>query len=167
MKRARTISRGALTLVEMLVALVVISIVSVAVFTMVAGAADTSLYVTSGTDTVSQVETAYRRMLHNARACSAITAPTGTSAATTLTLKTQNDPSNGNAPRTVTYALSNGNLVETDVGASTVTSTLVTGVTNFAVTRITTTSPQQVQISVTAGRSPAVTRTVTIYCRNL
>ena len=169
MKRRKLFSRRdlrAFTLVELLVALVVISIISVAVFTMTAGATSTSLYVTAGTDTVSEVETAYRRMLHNLRTCSAISAPTGTTASNTLTVVTQPDASNGGTTYTVSYAVSNGSLVETDsrYGSS---NTLLTGVTGFSVTRNSVASPQTVTVALAAGKSPAVARTVTIYCRNL
>jgi prepilin-type N-terminal cleavage/methylation domain-containing protein len=159
---------GGFTLVELIVALVVISIISVAVTQMVVGAAETSLYVTNGTDSISQVETAYRRILHNLRTCSQITATTANS----LTLQTQNDPNFNNAPRTVTYSVSGGILTEQNVGTSGTTTTttnsqLVFGVTNFFVTVVNTTTPKTVQIEITAGTSPVVDRTATIYCRNL
>lgn len=156
----------AFTLVELLVALVVISIISVAVTAMLSGASKTSLYVNTSTDTVSQMETAYRRILHNLRTCSAITTPTTTTAASTLTLVTQPDAGNGNATYTVTYALTNGNLTEND-SRYTSANTLVTGVTAFTVTRLSLTSPQSVQVTITAGSAEVVTRSVTIYCRNL
>jgi len=155
-----------LTLVELICALVVMSIISLAVSAMIAGAANTSLFVTSGTDRVSQVETAYRRILHNLRACSSITTPTTTTAGSTLTLVTQPDSSNGNATYTVTYALSNGSLTESD-SRYTSANTLATGVTGFTVKRISLTSPQSVAVTITAGSNPVVTRSVTIYCRNL
>ena len=160
-------SRRAFTLVELLVALVVISIMSVAVFGMLAGAAKTSLYVTSGTDTVSQVETAYRRILHNLRACSSISAPlTQQTAAATLTLKTQPDVSNSNTMYDVSYTVSSGSLMETDSRYPSANA-LVAGVTAFTVTRNTLTKPQTVTVTITAGTSPSISRTVTIYCRDL
>lgn len=156
----------ALTLVELLLALVILGILSTVVVAMINGAARTSLYVTNGTDTVSEVEVAYRRILHNIRTCSAITAPTNTTATNSITLKTQPDAANSNAIYTVTYSLSNGSLLETDSRYASA-NTLVTGVTAFSVTRNTLTSPQTVTISITAGVSPSISRSITIYCRNL
>jgi prepilin-type N-terminal cleavage/methylation domain-containing protein len=169
MKSGTTVSTrlSGYTLVELLLALVLISIISIAVFTMVAGAAKTSLYVTSGTDTVSQVETAYRRILHNVRTSSRVKLPsTAGTPDTTLTVVTQPDSSNGNATYTVTYSVSNGNLVETD-SRYTAPNTLVSGVTAFSVTLLSTSSPEAVQVVLTAGSAESVSRTVTIYCRNL
>src|SRR4051812_39341774 len=98
----------AVTLVELLVALAVLAVISTAVTTMLAGASKTNQYVNTETDTMSQVENAYRRILHNVRTASAITSPSnGTlfspSTTTPFTISTQVDPSNGNAAATVNY----------------------------------------------------------------
>ena len=170
MKKSKTNTkkfRRAYTLVELLVALAVISIMAVAVFTMTMGAAKTSLYVTAGTDTISQVETAYRRIMHNLRTSSSISAPAAQQTpVSTLMLKTQPDSNNSNTMYDVSYTLSNGSLVETDSRYLSA-NTLVTGVTAFTITRNTLTTPETVTMTITAGTSPSISRTVTIYCRNL
>ena len=157
-----------MTLVELLVALVVMSIISVGVTTMLTGASKTSLYVTNGTDSLSQVEIAYRRIMHNLQACSAINAPTTTTAGSTLTVVTQPDAGNSNQTYTVTYTLTGTNLTETDSRYSPATAnTLVSGVTAFTVQRKSLASPQAVTVTITAGTLPVVTRSFTAYCRNL
>lgn len=159
--------RGA-TLVELLVALTVLAIISTAVTTLLSGAAETSSYVNTATDTVSQVETAYRRMVHNLRTASAISAPADTNAHTSgtlLTIQTQPDPSYGNAACTVSYLISGNNLVEQDTTRYG-TNTLVYNAT-VSVKRLSMTSPTLVQVTISAGGNPTISRTFTVYCRNL
>jgi type II secretory pathway pseudopilin PulG len=153
------------TLVELLVALAVVAVLSTAIAVMLAGAGNTHQWVNSEADAMSNVENAFRRILHNVRTASALTSPTTGTLTNTLTVRTQPDPAYGNVPATVTYAISNGNLVETDsryAGSS----ILVPGVTAFTVQR-TGTSPTQVNISITSGSAPAVRRSAMVTCRNL
>src|SRR4051812_21532143 len=104
-------ARRAVTLVELLLALAVVAMLSTAVTTMLAGAADTHLYVNNETDAMSQIENPYRRILHNARTASSLTTPSSGTLGTSLTLQTQSDPSYGNVPATVTYSVAGGNLI--------------------------------------------------------
>jgi hypothetical protein len=92
-------------------------------------------------------------------------APTTGTLTSTLTVKTQVDPANGNVAATVTYAIVNGNLVETD-SRYPGNSILVPGVTAFTVQK-TGATPTQLNVSITAGPTPPVTRTATVTCRNL
>ena len=155
---------SAVTLVELLVALSVVAVLSTAVAILLVGAGNTNQYVNSETDAMSNVENAYRRILHNVRTASALTTPSNATLTNSLTLSTQNDPDHGNTPATVTYSLSNGNLVETDSRYA-ANATLVPSVSAFSVQRINTT-PTQLNISITSGTAPPVTRTATITCRN-
>ena len=159
-----------MTLVELIVGLSAVATVSVAVTALLQGAARTSLFINSQNDAISQVETAYRRIAHNLRAASALTAPANTTPTSTLTLVTQPDPANGNATYTVTYTLSNGNLTESDPRYNTAGNTpnvLLQNVTTFSVTRISASSPTSLLVTITSGTSPPVTRSVILYCRNL
>ena len=67
-------------------------------------------------------------------------------------------------PTTVTYAISGGNLVETDSRYAS-SAILVSGVSTFSVQR-TATTPTQLNITISSGTTPAVTRSATITCRN-
>ena len=159
-------ARRAVTLVELLTALAVVAVLSTAVATMLAGAGNTHQYVNTETDAMSQVENAYRRVLHNVRTASALTTPNNAALHSpgTLTLQTQNDPSYGNVPATVTYSISGSDLIETDSRYSG-NAILVPNVATFSVQRIAT-SPTQLSITITSGTIPPVTRTAIITCRN-
>jgi prepilin-type N-terminal cleavage/methylation domain-containing protein len=157
-------SRGT-TLVELMVALAVVAVLSSAVAVMLAGAGKTYQWVNTQADAMSDVENAFRRILHNVRTASALTAPSSGVLTNTLTVQTQADPSYGNAPATVTYAIVDGNLVETDTRDES-SAILVRGVSAFTVQR-TGTAPTQVAITITSGSTPPVTRTALITCRNL
>ncbi len=164
MKRSQA-ERGGFTLVETILALVIIAMVSAAVMVLITGSAKATAYVNNTTDEVSQVELACRRITHNIRTASALNAPTTTTAGSTLTTVTQQDPNNANATYTVTYTLSAGNLTENDTRFG--TSVLVRNVSSFSVTRQTMTAPTTVLVTITVGATPPVTRTFVVMCRNL
>jgi hypothetical protein len=132
---------------------------------MLAGAGNTHQWVNQEADAMSNVENAFRRIMHNVRTASALTAPTTGTLTSTLTVKTQVDRANGNVAATVTYAIVNGNLVETDSRYAG-NSIQVPGVTAFTVQKMGAT-PTQLNVSITAGPTPPVTRTATVTCRNL
>jgi prepilin-type N-terminal cleavage/methylation domain-containing protein len=161
--------RSGFTLVEMLTALAIMSVLSVAVTSILMGAARTDLYVNQESAAVQEAENAFRRIMHNLRTASAITAPTTVGSSNTLTVVTQPDSANGNATYSVTYALSGGTLTESDsrynVGAT--PSTLARNVSAFQVTRNAIVSPQTVTVTIIIGSKPTVSRSVTIHCRNL
>ena len=159
----------AFTMVELLLALVITSLLATAVAAMLTGAAKTNQFVTKETDAVFQTETAARRMIHNLRAASAVSSPATTTAANSLTLTTQRDSSNGNATYTITYSLIGTNLVESDprYNVSGTPNTIATNISAFTVTRSSLTSPQKILINITTNTSPPVTRSFTVYCRNL
>src|SRR5690349_18285445 len=88
-------ARRGVTLVELLLALAVVAVLSTAVAVMLAGAGKTHQFVNTETDTMSQVENAYRRILHNVRTASSLTTPSNGTLGATLTVKTQSDSSYG------------------------------------------------------------------------
>jgi prepilin-type N-terminal cleavage/methylation domain-containing protein len=164
----------AMTLVEMLVALVIVSILSTAVFAMLGGALNADRYMRTSINTTSSMELAVRRILHNVRTASALTTPTNGTATSTLTTVTQADPNNSNATYTVTYTLSNGQLTETDTRYG--TNVLLKNVTAFTVTLVNTTTPVMAQITITAtvidstvqkAQAAPVTRSFNATFRNL
>jgi prepilin-type N-terminal cleavage/methylation domain-containing protein len=161
--------RAAFTLVELLLALVITSLLATAVAAMLTGAAKTSQFVTTETDATFRTETAARRIIYNLRHASAIAVPVTTTAGNTLTLVTQSDASNSGAKYTISYYLSGTNLVESDprynVGST--PNIIATDIATFSVTRNSLASPQTVLITITTNTSPAVTRSFTVYCRNL
>jgi prepilin-type N-terminal cleavage/methylation domain-containing protein len=164
-RRDGAVGRRGVTLVELLVALSVVAMLSTAIAVMLVGAGNTHQYVNTEADAMSNVENAFRRILHNTRTASALTTPTTGTLTNTLTVLTQPDPSYGNAPATVTYSLANGNLVETD-SRYPGSSVLVPGVSAFTVQR-TGTGPLQLNISISSGSTPSVTRSAMVTCRNL
>jgi prepilin-type N-terminal cleavage/methylation domain-containing protein len=156
----------AFTLVEMMLALVIISVVSVAVTALLAASGNSSSYVTSTNNAVWQVDNACRRMTYNLRMASTLDSPAGTTQTNTFTVHTQQDAGNGNATYQVVYAVDgNNNLTENDARFG--TNTLVSNVTSFTVVRVTASAPTTVQISITAGTKSPVTRTFVVLCRNL
>jgi prepilin-type N-terminal cleavage/methylation domain-containing protein len=157
---------AAVTLVELLVALAIVAVLSSAVAVMLAGASQTNSYVNKETDAMSSVENATRRILHNVRTASKIDTPTDNALCHSLELHTQNDPANHDAAADVVYSLDTyGNLIETDSRYHGIVATLVTGVSVFNVQRLNT-LPTQINITITSGTMPPVTRTITVTCRN-
>lgn len=158
-----------MTLVELLVALTIVAVLSTAVSALLSGAGKINQFVNSESTALTQVETAFRRITHNVRTASALTAPANTTTTNTLTVSTQVDASyNGGSVATVTYKISTaGDLVEVDNRLGSTEFVLVTGVRTFSVTRVSLTSPTRLTITITSNTTPAVTRTATITCRNL
>ena len=153
------------TLVELLTATAVISIVSTAVATMLFGAMNTSRYVIGSGDSVWQIEDASRRISFILRMSSSLDAPATTTPTHSFTIHTQADSSNGNTTYQDSYALSGTNLSETDSRYG--TNTILQNVSSFTVTRLSTSSPTSVQIDITAGSQKSLTRSFIVLCRNL
>jgi hypothetical protein len=139
--------------------------VGIVVAAMLVGADSANRYVITTGDALWQVEDAVRRISHNLQTASSLDAPGNTTATNAFTVHTQADASNGNATYQVVYALSGTNLTETDSRYG--TNTLVHNVTSFSVTRQSMASPVSVQITITVGAQPPVTRTFVVLCRNL
>jgi prepilin-type N-terminal cleavage/methylation domain-containing protein len=160
-----TLPRRGVTLMELLLALTIVAMVSTAVAFMLAGAGKTNSYVINETDAMSQVETAYRRILHNVRTASALTTPNDSTlhAPGTLTITTQADTGYPSGA-TVTYSVSGGNLVENDQRYG--SNTILSNVSTFSVQR-THSTPTTLSITITSSTVPAVTRSIIITCRNL
>jgi type II secretory pathway pseudopilin PulG len=163
------IRTGGTTLVELMVALAVVGVISVAVTILLTGAGQTSSFINSQGQAAAELETAYRRIMHNIRTASMLVTPTDTNTASLLTVKTQPDPNNSNQPWTVTYKILNGNLVEDDPRYDSSGSTpnvLVTNVKTFTVTRSSTSNPTAIQVTITSSSAPPITRSASIDCRN-
>jgi type II secretory pathway pseudopilin PulG len=160
---------GGSTFVELMVALVVVAVLFVAVTLLLTAASDTNSFINSQGQAAAEVETAYRRIMHNIRTASSLVTPTNTTTGSVLTVKTQPDPNNSNQPWTVTYKILNGNLVEDDPRYDTGGSTpnvLVTNVSTFTVTKSATSNPTCIQVTITSSSAPPITRSATIDCRN-
>lgn len=168
MRQRRVKTRG-ITLVELLVALVIVSIISVATTTMLAGAAKTDRFVMNASLMQSQAEFATRRMIHNLRMASSITGLTTTDGGT-FTLVTQPDTANDQATYTVTYALvtlGNGTKQLQETDTRTGMTVLVSEVTTFTARYQNAGSPKLVVVTLTTGGPYAVTRTFKVAPRNL
>lgn len=157
--------RRGFTLLEMVVALTVLAVLSVSVTALLYGALNTDRHVRQVGSAASEVDLAVRRITHNVRTASAMSSPAGTTAVSTLSTVTQPDASNGGATYTVTYALVNGDLVETDSRYG--TNTLVRDVSAFTVALQGSGSPRVVVITLQAGEGTGVRRQFRVACRNL
>jgi prepilin-type N-terminal cleavage/methylation domain-containing protein len=157
--------RRGVTLAELLLALTIVALISTAIATLLACAGRTHAYVNNETEAMSQVENAYRRILHNVRTASALSNPNDATLHVPGTLTVTTQPDTGYASgATVTYSVSGGNLVEVDQRYG--TNILVSNVATFSVQRVGT-SPMQLSITITSSTVPAVSRTVIVNCRNL
>src|SRR5262249_38158482 len=124
----RSRKRG-FSLVELLLAVTIVVMLSTAIAALLVAAGKTNQNVNDEADRMLQVENAYRRMLHNIRTASAMSSPSNTTLTNTFTVNTQPDTGYPSGS-TVTYSISNGNLVETDSRYG--TSILVPQVTTFS-----------------------------------
>jgi len=159
----RAAGRG-MTLVELLIALTIMAIMFSAVAALIYGTMNTDRFMRNQQMAISEVELATRRIMYNLRSCSIITTPTDTTAASTISIITQPDPANGNLSYNVSYTFAGGNITETDdrYGAN----VIVHNATAFSVQRLSLTSPESIQVTLTVGTSPAITRTFKVQCRN-
>jgi prepilin-type N-terminal cleavage/methylation domain-containing protein len=152
-----------LTLVELMTALMIFSLVSTAAISLLLTATNTQRYVMSNTSAVSQAELAFRRIIENVRSSSqaACTLPTQ------LNLVTQPDTAiQGNPVYNIQYALVGSSLIESDdrYGAN----TLMSNVSAFNVSVAQNTKPTMFYISMTvsAPNSPPITRHAYVTSRN-
>lgn len=164
-------ARRAMTLVELLVALVIVAICSIAVERMLAAALQSERYLNKTNAAMSEVELAVRRMTHALRTCQSVRVPAGTASETPIaaqssfSLVTQPDPDDASKSYSVTYQLSGTTLQEIDSRYG--TNTLVNNVSAFSVIRDSASPDSLIKITLTLNTQPAVTRTFRICCRNL
>jgi hypothetical protein len=119
--------------------------------------ANNETYFRDGTNSQSEVEFALGRIIENVRAATAISAPASTSASHTITLTNING-------QTVTYQIdSSGNLTET-VGST--TSTLVHSA-SLSAAQASTQTPKAFTITLSSGTEQVISRSVTVFGRNL
>jgi hypothetical protein len=172
----------ALTVVELLVALSIVAVVSTAVTTLLYAGGKVNSFVTSSIDTQWEVEAAVNRIAQEIRTCdplNLVNVPTGTGGGAFCSFVTQPDPANGNQTYDVSLQLmqaSDGTwqLWESQYLHGTTTprfagqpsAVILHNVQSFDVRTKTAGLPQVVTITMTAGRNPPVTRTLTIAPRN-
>ena len=167
---AQTRARAGFTLLEMILATVVIALISTAVCTLITGAMNSDRYVRSSTAAQAEVELATRRLTHNLQ-----TAQTGQITLTgtnSVTVVSQPDPTNGYANgATVVYSLrtnpsnsSQQQLIENDprygginVVANNVTTFQIALVSGFV---------DLYQIDLVLGSQPPAERHFKVYNRN-
>jgi prepilin-type N-terminal cleavage/methylation domain-containing protein len=161
-------ARGrAVTLVELLVALTVLAVLSVAVTTMLRGAAQVSGAITTSMTSESEVEFTLHRVIQNVRMASVLKKPSVITVAHELELVTQ--PDAANATYQVLYEIVPGpdgttQLQETDPRYG--KSILISDLQTFDVRLQTADPPKIVLITLKAGKNPGVTRSVKIAQRN-
>lgn len=152
--RARA-KRG-FTLAEVMCSLMIFATVATGATYMMGAMSNSQTYFRNGTENQSEIEFALGRIVENVRAASAISSPSSTTAGSTLTLTTLSGA-------TVMYKIdANHNLVETSGG---VTSTLVHGATLSAAE--TSGNAKAFTITISTGTDQTVSRTVTVFGRNL
>jgi prepilin-type N-terminal cleavage/methylation domain-containing protein len=172
MKRQIRRRRG-LSLLELTMALTVFAILALAGYTLIAGAMNTDRYLRAANTAESEMELAIRRITFNLRTAAVMTTPSTTTASSTLTITTQPDTSNSNAQYTVSYRVSNGNLIENDsrygtAGSAAADNTICRNVSTFTVQLLnTTSSPKTITVTLTTTGAQPVTRTFKVACRNL
>ena len=164
MFRIPHLPRG-MTLLELMLALSITSMVGGATAMLMVGAANTSKFVNTSGDAVWQIDNSLRRITHNLRAGSSLDSPSSTAPTNAFTVHTQPDAGNGNVTYQVSYQLAGTNLQETDSRYG--TNTIAQNVTAFSATRVSIASPVTVSITLTIGTSPPTTRTFVVLCRNL
>ena len=165
--------RRAMTLVELLMALSIMGVVSTAVFSMIHAAGNVSSVVTTSIGNDTELQTAIERMVQEGRTCVTLTAPTSTTAGTTLSFVSQPDATNGNQSYDISYTLSGTNLQETQYLHNTTTArfavattTIIHNVQSFSVALKSAGTPQVAVVTLTVGTQPPATRTFRITPRN-
>jgi prepilin-type N-terminal cleavage/methylation domain-containing protein len=160
--RRRT--RRAVTLVELMISLVILAIISTAIFVMLRAGAQVSGSITGSMTSEWEVETAIARILPQVRHCTSINVPYGTTGGPDFSLVTQPDSANGNTTYNVQYKFTNGQLQEIDSRYG--TSVLIRNVQSFSARTKNSGSPTVLILTMTVGAKPPVTRTVRITPRN-
>jgi len=164
--------RRGMSLIELLIALSIVAVLSIAITALLQAGARTSAYLRDTGEAQNEVELAVRRIVHNVRNCASLTVPSGTSAGTTFSVVTQADPANNMATYNITYTLAtlpNGTreLQETDPRYG--TSSLIGDVQSFSVRTQYATTPVVVLFTISAGRQGAtpINRTFRVTPRNM
>lgn len=166
--RPRAAVPRAVTLVELLVALVVVAILSTAITTLVFGAMNDNRYLQNNAVAQSELELAMRRITNNIREGQTGTVAVGPSA---LSMVTQPDSADGYPSGvTVSYAVQNSTTV---TGQKDLTETDQRYGTNVLVHNVTTFSAAQVsgisnlfQIDIVVGTAPQTERHFKVFARN-
>jgi prepilin-type N-terminal cleavage/methylation domain-containing protein len=150
-------SPRAFTLAEIMCSLMIFAMVASAGTYMVGAVNTNETFFRAGTSSQSEIEFAMGRIVENVRAATAVSSPTSTTAADKLKLTNISGA-------TVTYQIdTNGNLTET-VGTA-AASTLVHGATLSV--QESSGNAKAFTITLSAGTSQVVSRSVTAFGRNL
>jgi prepilin-type N-terminal cleavage/methylation domain-containing protein len=171
MKHSPRCFRRAFTLVELLIALVVMVVITTAVGLLLQGSARSYGAMNSMVSAQWEIELALRRIVTQTRFCTSLTTPNTTTAGTTLDITSQADPDNGNATYAISYSLITAadgtkQLQESDPRYG--NSILVHDVVSLDIHLLNPTDPKVVVITIVAGKSPnVVTRTLQVTPRNL
>jgi type II secretory pathway component PulJ len=161
--------RSALTLVELLIALSITTVVSTAALGMLHAGAQAGTTIQNSISTEWEVQTALFRMINQTRDCTSFNVPTSTSGGSSFSLVTQPDTANGNITYALTYSLvtaadGTSQLQESDPRYG--SSVLVHNVQSFDVRYKSGTAPLVIVITLTAGNSNTVSRLVRVRPRN-
>jgi prepilin-type N-terminal cleavage/methylation domain-containing protein len=155
--------RRGLTLVELMVTLMIISLVATAATSLMTSSANAQRYVLANTNAVSQTELAFRRVIENIRSSSQAVCVSPTE----VDLVTQPDTSKaGNPVYNISYVLVGGQLMESDDRYG--TNVLVANVSGFNAAVVQNTKPTAflIQLVVAPPNSEPITRTAYVTSRN-
>jgi prepilin-type N-terminal cleavage/methylation domain-containing protein len=158
-----------MTLVELLVALAITAIISVAVVSMLYAGGQVNSVLNTAMTNEWEVESALLRMAQQLRQCTTFSVPTGMSGGTAFSLVTQPDAANGNQTYNVNYSLVAGpngaqQLQKNDSRYG--NSILISNLQSFDVRYKTASAPYVVVLTLTSTGSPPVTRLLRVTPRN-
>ncbi|HWB54250.1 MAG TPA: prepilin-type N-terminal cleavage/methylation domain-containing protein [Tepidisphaeraceae bacterium] len=149
--------RHGFTLVEIMCSLMIFAMVATAGTCLMGAMANGEEFFRDGTDAQSEVEFAIGRMVENVRAATAVSSPSSTSATSTLSLTSI-------AGQTVSYSRNSSKELVEQVGST--SNVLVHDVTTFSVAE-TSGNAKAFTITISAGTQEPITRTITVFGRNL
>lgn len=161
--------RTGMTLLELITALTLFSILSLAGYVLISGTMNTDRYLRTANTAESEIELAIRRITYNLRAASSMATPSTTTASNTLTIATQPDAGNGNTSYTVTYKVVSGQLIESDgrYAAGKTDHVICNNVGNFTVQNTQLTGPRMITVTLQLTGAQPVQRVFQVACRNL
>ncbi len=159
--------RRGMTLVELMLALTILSILSVGATNLIIGGLQTDRVLLDSDRQVSEMEHSIRRQIHNIRTGTAVTI-----GANTISMTSQADPNNNGQTYTITYTYSSaaGTLSEssTQYGTNPPVNVIAYNVTAFSAAQIST-PPQLISVDITIAATttaPPTRRTFQIMNRN-
>lgn len=155
-------ARGAFTLAEVMISLMIFAMVATAGTYMMSATNTAQNFFRNGTNSQSELEFALGRMVENVRAATAVASPTSTSSVSTLTITNISGV-------TVTYTVNSSYCLTEKIGTGTA-NVLVHGTQQYPVTMSvaeTTGNSKAFTIAITAGSNQNIARSITVFGRNL